>query len=165
MNDSLFTGQLDLRYLGKRRLWMTLEPFSFNDPKLGERMAPPSFTSDLASILALRNAAHYLFLLMAGFYLARGLWPQSEALAQWVGSLGLACALIYSAMAGYFVRAGLLHDWEYKLGQLSKWQCDLLFYRAGRAEGHAIWRCAAAWLGVAIGGWPAWLRHRRAQRA
>lgn len=160
MNGAAFTGPLDYRYLGKRR-WMTLEPLGFYDKKLGLRMVPPTFESDLASILALRTAAHYLFLMMAALWLSSSYWPQGQDWAERVGWIGLICEVLYAIMAGYFVRAGLIHDWEYYKGQLSKWQCDLLFFRVARSEGTALWRCCLAWLGVSIGGWPAWLRHRR----
>jgi hypothetical protein len=57
--------------------------------------------------------------------------------------------------------SGLLHDWLYRTGQLSRPDADALFYEALRcppAVGRV--RAWAMWAAVRAGGWSAWSRHR-----
>lgn len=158
MNGSLFTGPMILRYLGGRS-WQNMEPFGFVDPKCGLRAVPPTFKSDLATIRPIRTMAHVCLVIAAILWVFHP-GPIANTFF-WIGIVAMA---LYAIAASYFNRAGLLHDWEYFTGALSKWQCDLLFYRAARAEGHSIWRSAGGWFCVALGGWPAWIKHRRASK-
>lgn len=58
--------------------------------------------------------------------------------------------------------AAVLHDQWYRTGAFSKWLADALFYEVLRTY-HRMPRVTAGtmWVGVLIGGWPAWLGHRR----
>lgn len=60
--------------------------------------------------------------------------------------------------------AGLVHDWLYKAGDLSRKQADQVWRKVARAgETHA--GPLAAWLGylgLRVGGWVTWRRYRRA---
>lgn len=50
------------------------------------------------------------------------------------------------------MRAAILHDHLYEVGQFTRAQCDAVFYRALRGDGVARWRCLIFYLGVRIGG-------------
>lgn len=59
---------------------------------------------------------------------------------------------VYALMVTYGNRACTVHDYLYSQGQLTRRECDDLFYRALRADGVAKWRAALFWAGVRIGG-------------
>ena len=69
--------------------------------------------------------------------------------------------LVFLLLGDRAIRAGLVHDWLYYTGQLSKTQSDLVFYEVLRAEGYLRITSAIATAGVLIGGWIAWWGHRR----
>jgi len=80
-----------------------------------------------------------------------------------ISSLGLAAILLrHFRGAG---PPGILHDHLYATGAVPKRKADRIFRWAlivGREGSVMAW---IGWLGVAIGGWPAWWRHRRRGRA
>lgn len=59
---------------------------------------------------------------------------------------------VYALMVTYGNRACTVHDFLYSQGQMTRKQCDDLFYRALRADGVARWRAKLFWFGVRIGG-------------
>jgi hypothetical protein len=126
----------------------TQEAVAFNDAVHGQLTVPADFHSDLASIRILREVCR---------------WAAVGALAVWTVSWGwLACALmvlaivslaLYGLLAGYGMRAAILHDWLYSFGTLSRAECDAVFYRAlTTGDGTARWRASIFWLGVRLGG-------------
>jgi hypothetical protein len=56
-----------------------------------------------------------------------------------------------------------LHDWLYVIGTVSRLEADQLFREALQSQGLSAWICLKAYLGVRVGGWVAWAKHRRAQ--
>lgn len=61
--------------------------------------------------------------------------------------------VLFALVAGYGNYAATLHDWLYSRGELTRKQCDRLFYRALRDEGIARWRAGLFYAGVRLGGW------------
>lgn len=59
---------------------------------------------------------------------------------------------VYALFAGYGNYASTIHDYLYQEANLSREQCDDIFYQALRAEGVARWRAWLMWAGVRIGG-------------
>jgi hypothetical protein len=59
--------------------------------------------------------------------------------------------------------AGVVHDWLYRTGDLSRARADTIWRLVALAgEHHANWLQAwLGWLGLRAGGWWAWCRHRR----
>jgi hypothetical protein len=53
-------------------------------------------------------------------------------------------------VAGYMVRPAIRHDWNMSQTALPYAVCHAELYRAMRAEGVALWRCAAVWAGVTL---------------
>lgn len=124
-----------------------LEPLSFDDPVYGIRSAPTGFVSDLASIRSLREVCRYAALLSLLAWVFAWGWV-AQAL---VGMAVIALAL-YGLLAGYGMRAAILHDRLYETAEISRQAADDVFYRALRADGVARWRAAIFYAGVRIGG-------------
>ncbi|MEX0297226.1 DUF1353 domain-containing protein [Pseudomonas putida] len=126
----------------------TQEPVTFNDPVHGLLTVSADFGSDLASIRILREVCRCAAIgALAGWVLAWG----------WLATVLLVLAIItlalYGLLAGYGMRAAILHDWLYGVGTLSRAECDAVFYRAlTTGDGTARWRAAIFWLGVRLGG-------------
>jgi hypothetical protein len=90
-----------------------LEPLVFNDPLHGLQVVPDRFRSDLASIRVLREACRWAAIgALAGWVFAWG-WSAVSLLVLAIGSLAL-----YGLLAGYGMRAAILHDWLYEVGIL-----------------------------------------------
>lgn len=122
----------------------------FVDPVYGLREVPAGFVSDLASIRVLRNVCFWGSVL--AILLACLPW-----FAAWLsvlcGVIALVALVLYGVVAGYGLRAAILHDYEYSLGQLPRSGCDAILYRAlHTGDGTAAWRSALFWIGVRIGG-------------
>ncbi|MFJ5297509.1 DUF1353 domain-containing protein [Pseudomonas sp. NPDC088368] len=126
----------------------TQEQMSYSDLVRGVLTVPTDFDSDLASIRILREVCR---------------WAAIGALIGWVFAWGwLAAALLvvaivtlalYGLLAGYGMRAAILHDWLYTTGVLPRADCDAVFYRAlTTGDGTARWRASIFWLGVRLGG-------------
>lgn len=61
--------------------------------------------------------------------------------------------------------AGVLHDYLYRTGLLSRREADWLFYEALRAEpATGVVRATAMWLAVRVFGWGAWTCNRLSER-
>jgi len=131
-----------------------LEPMVFNDPQRGPLPVPAGFLSDLASIRVLREVCR---------------WAAVGALAGWVFSWGwlagalltlaITCLALYGLLAGYGMRAAILHDWLYTEGRLSRADCDAVFRRAlTTGDGTARWRALIFWLGVRLGGFTSYTK-------
>jgi hypothetical protein len=56
--------------------------------------------------------------------------------------------------------AGLLHDYLYLAGPVSRASADSLYHEALRVLGLDLFRARMRWLAVRTLGWPAWARHR-----
>lgn len=125
-----------------------LEELAFNDPVHGLRIVPAGFVSNLASIRILREVCRWAALCaFAGWVLAWG-WLAFALLL--IAGVTLA---LYGMLAGYGMRAAMLHDWLYTTGALSRSKCDGVFYRAlTTGDGTARWRAAVFWVGVRLGG-------------
>ncbi|WP_296257710.1 MULTISPECIES: DUF1353 domain-containing protein [unclassified Pseudomonas] len=132
----------------------TQEALTFGDPLHGPLVVPSDFYSDLASIRILREVCR---------------WAAIGALVGWVFAWGwLAAALLvvaivtlalYGLLAGYGMRAAILHDWLYTVGMLPRAECDAVFYRAlTTGDGTARWRAAIFWLGVRLGGFTSYTK-------
>lgn len=111
------------------------EDFSYLDERLGEITIPKGFTTDFASIGALKTPKlHSLYALLVGY--------------------GDRAATIHDYMYATSTSGakGVL---------VTRKEADEVFYRALRSEGIARWR---AWMflgGVRLGGWFAWRKHRK----
>jgi hypothetical protein len=116
---------------------------------------PTDFHSDLASIRILREVCRYSALgALLGWSFGLG-WLATALL-----SVAIIALALYGLLAGYGMRAAILHDWLYTLGGLSRGQCDAVFYRAlTTGDGTARWRASIFWLGVRFGGFIRY-RHR-----
>jgi len=126
----------------------TQEPMGFNDPLHGLLTVPADFDSDLASIRILREVCRWAAIgALAGWGFAWG-WLASALLV-----LAIVTLALYGLLAGYGMRAAILHDWLYTAGILSRAECDAVFYRAlTTGDGTARWRASIFWLGVRLGG-------------
>lgn len=64
-------------------------------------------------------------------------------------------------------RAAFLHDWLYRHngkvaeGIFDRWDCDTIFRDALIATGVNPARAWIRWAGLRLGGWMAWLKHKR----
>lgn len=125
-----------------------LESFALNDPVQGVLVVPVDFNSDLASIRILREICRWAALgTLVVWSLAWG-WLATVLLVLTIVTLAL-----YGLLAGYGMRAAILHDWLYTAGVLSRAECDAVFYRAlTTGDGTARWRASVFWLGVRLGG-------------
>jgi hypothetical protein len=126
----------------------TQEPVSFNDPVQGLLTVPAGFDSDLASIRTLREVCRWAAIgALLGWVFAWG-WLAAALLVLAVVALAL-----YGLLAGYGMRATILHDWLYTMGALCRADSDAVFYRAlTTGDGTARWRASIFWLGVRLGG-------------
>jgi hypothetical protein len=126
----------------------TQEPIAYSDLKHGVLTVPADFDSDLASIRVLREVCRWAAIgALAGWGFAWG-WLATTLLVLAIVSLAL-----YGLLAGYGMRAAILHDWLYTMGALSRADCDAVFYRAlTTGDGTARWRASIFWLGVRLGG-------------
>ncbi|WNW10137.1 DUF1353 domain-containing protein [Pseudomonas sp. DTU_2021_1001937_2_SI_NGA_ILE_001] len=124
-----------------------LEQLQFRDTRHGLLTVPAGTASDLASIRVLREVCRWAAAgTLIGWALAWG-WVATALLV-----LAIAALALYGLLAGYGMRAAILHDWLYGAGRLSRAQCDAVFYRALRADGVARWRAWIFYIGVRIGG-------------
>ena len=125
-----------------------LDSMVFNDPVHGLVIVPSGFESDLASIRVLREVCRWAAAgALVGWIFAWG-WLAIALLA-----LAIAALALYGLLAGYGMRAAILHDWMYTEGVLTRSECDAVFYRAlTTGDGTARWRAAILWLGVRLGG-------------
>jgi len=126
----------------------TQERLTFNDPEHGELTVPADFYSDLASIRILREVCRWSSIgALVGWAFAWG------CLAPALLILAITTLALYGLLAGYGMRAAILHDWLYTAGALPRADCDAVFYRAlTTGDGTARWRAAIFWLGVRLGG-------------
>ncbi|MFK3973784.1 DUF1353 domain-containing protein [Pseudomonas sp. NPDC087358] len=125
-----------------------LEPLTFHDPLYGLLTVPAGFTSDLASIRILREVCRWAALAaLVGWIVAWG-WLATALLV-----LAIVALALYGLLAGYGMRAAILHDWLYTVGLLPRGPSDAVFYRANTTgDGTARWRAAIFWQGVRLGG-------------
>ena len=56
--------------------------------------------------------------------------------------------------------AAILHDYLYATGVVSRRKADALFYEALIATGETRTGAYLMWLGVRVGGWSSWRKHR-----
>lgn len=126
----------------------TQEAMTLNDSVHGLLTVPADFYSDLASIRILREVCRWAAVgALAGWIFAWG-WLASGLLV-----LAIVTLALYGLLAGYGMRAAILHDWLYTVGTLSRAECDAVFYRAlTTGDGTARWRASIFWLGVRLGG-------------
>ena len=126
----------------------TQEGMTFNDPVHGLLTVPADFYSDLASIRILREVCRWASIgALTGWVFAWG-WLAAALLA-----LAIVTLALYGLLAGYGMRAAILHDWLYGVGILTRADCDGVFYRAlTTGDGTARWRASIFWLGVRLGG-------------
>lgn len=138
-----------VRYQDRWNLGM-LEPMSFVDTVHGKMTVPLGFGSDLASIRILREICRWCAMtaitggaiVEAYAWLRMGLW-----------AVALLTLALYGLLAGYGMRASILHDWLYTYGTFSRRDCDAIYYRAlTTGDGLARWRGAIFWVGVRLGG-------------
>lgn len=131
--------------------FLVLEQLDYMDSEHGLRSVPVGFVSDLASIRFLRDVCRWCAwtALTGAPFAAQFPWVTGLL---WLVALG--CLSLYAIFAGYSMRASILHDWEYSLGELSRSECDALYKRAqNKGDGTAKWRAWIAWAGVRLGGW------------
>lgn len=122
---------------------------------------PAGFRSDLASIRSLRDIMRVclvaVLLLWAMWCILHVLFAIDWYWLQWFALgyavIGGAALIVYALLAGYAVRAAILHDYLYQTGLFPKRRSDRVFFRACyRGEGIARWRSALFWAGPAIAG-------------
>jgi len=132
----------------------TQEPLAFNDSTHGLLTVPADFGSDLASIRTLREVCRWAAVgALAGWVFAWG-WLAAALLV-----LAIATLALYGLLAGYGMRAAILHGWLYGVGTLSRADCDAVFYRAlTTGDGTARWRASIFWLGVRLGGFASYTK-------
>lgn len=125
-----------------------LESLAFDDPIHGQLTVPVGFVCDLASIRILREICRWASIAaVIGALFAWG-WVTNLCWLVAVGTLAL-----YSLVAGYGMRAAILHDWLYTVGWFTRSQSDAIYGRALRTgDGTARWRVLLFWAGVRVGG-------------
>lgn len=139
----------DIRYISRWEVEMR-QSMTFGDPVHGSITVPATFVSDLASIRILREICRWCAVtaLTGGALVDAYPWIR---MALWVVAI-IALAL-YGLLAGYGMRAAILHDWLYTVGKIPRCECDSVYYRAlTTGDGTARWRSAIFWIGVRIGG-------------
>jgi len=144
-----FGGGVSTRQVERWRFRL-LEPLVFNDSAHGLLEVPAEFESDLASVRVLREVCRWasIVAVLAGLLLSAVPWVAT--LAWLVAVIALA---LYGLVAGYGMRAAILHDWLYSTGMLPRAECDAVLSRALRTgDGVARWRAWLFWAGVRIGG-------------
>lgn len=72
--------------------------------------------------------------------------------ARWTTPIAIVALSLYGLLAGYDMRAAILHDHLYATGQLTRAQCDAVLYQARRGDGVARWRACLFRVGVRAGG-------------
>lgn len=132
----------------------TQELMNYNDLAHGVLIVPADFDSDLASIRILQEICRWAAIgALFGWIFAWG-WLAAALLVLTIITLAL-----YGLLAGYGMRAAILHDWLYTTGALSRADCDAVFYRAlTTGDGTARWRASIFWLGVRLGGSPSYTK-------
>lgn len=146
MYPNKFGGYPAVRFINRWNL-VLLDQLEFSDTNHGLLTVPAGTTSDLASIRILREICRWAAAgALIGWALAWG-WLSTALLI-----LAIAALALYGLLAGYGMRAAILHDWLYGAGRLSRAQADAVFYRALRADGVARWRAWIFYIGVRIGG-------------
>lgn len=142
-----FDIQPAIRYVDRWDV-RVLEPMAFNDLVHGELVVPAGFESDMASIRGLREACRWSAILALVCWLLAWSWIAVAGLV--VAVLALA---LYGLLAGYGMRAAVLHDWLYTACSLSRSEADAVLYRAlCTGDGTARWRSGIFWIGVRVGG-------------
>lgn len=68
--------------------------------------------------------------------------------------------VIYFAFGDRAHHESVLHDALYKTGTVSRKMADAVFLEAMKARGKKWWIRTGMWLGVRLGGYGAWKRHR-----
>ncbi len=59
--------------------------------------------------------------------------------------------------------AGVIHDFLYASGVVSKWEADLIWLdlaKSGEHKANLLQAYSCWFFGLVIGGWPAWYKHR-----
>lgn len=134
--------------------WRLLAPFLYQDPDQGLVQVPGRFDTDFASVRPLRNLA----VILLGVSLAVGGlglfldWPILAMLGAILGAFGFGALLLYAAVVGYGNGPAVIHDYLYGTANLSRRECDEVFYNALRSSGIARWRAWLMWAGVRLGG-------------
>jgi hypothetical protein len=144
-----FDVKPDVRFISRWDIEMR-QAMAFNDPVHGELVVPDTFVSDLASIRILREICRWCAFtaLTGGTLIDSYPWIRWSLLAVAVVALAL-----YGLLVGYGMRASILHDLLYTTGQLSRRECDAVYYRAlTTGDGTAQWRALIFYLGVRLGG-------------
>lgn len=113
-----------------------LEDLIFNDPVNGLRIVPTGFVSNLASIRILREICRWAA--VAAMFGALFL-PGWFSVACWI--ISVTALSLYGLVVGYGMRAAILHDYEYAIGELPRAACDAMYERANHTgDGTARWR-------------------------
>lgn len=116
--------------------FQVLEVLEFNDPVFGVRSVPVGFVSNLASIRILREICRWAAIaaIIGGLFL-----PGWFSAACWIVSVVVLA--LYGIVVGYGMRAAILHDYEYTIGELPRAGCDAMYERANNiGDGTARWR-------------------------
>jgi hypothetical protein len=127
------------------------QAMTFNDPAHGELVVPETFVSDLASIRIMREICRWCAItaVTGGTLVDAHPWIRWSLLAVAVIALAL-----YGLLVGYGMRASILHDLLYTTGQMSRRECDAVYYRAlTTGDGTTRWRALIFYLGVRVGGY------------
>lgn len=139
-----FSGNLKSEEIARHMIKL-LEALTFNDKEKGEVTIPAGYISDKASILVLRNTAKYLAIL---FVILGAKFTLPAFIAIFL-------IVVYASLAGYGDKAAVIHDWLYDTlseHNLSRKECDVVFYRALRASGNSQWRSYCFLVGVRMFG-------------
>ncbi len=78
----------------------------------------------------------------------------------------------HPALSRFIVRfdkvdyAGVVHDWLYQTGEMSRSKADKIWRRVAQYGTHsANWAQAwSSWLGIRLGGWRTWRKYRKADK-
>lgn len=146
-----FSVRPAVRFIDRWQVSM-LEPMTFNDPVHGLLTVPFNFVSDLASIRILREVCRWCAVTALSGTPFSTDYPWTNT-ALWI--IAVAALALYGILAGYAMRAAILHDWLYTTGVLSRRDADAVFERASHTgDGTAKWRTLGLfWPGVRLGGY------------
>lgn len=74
--------------------------------------------------------------------------------------------LMYLFFGNTATRPGVVHDWLYEKGRIddgiiTRVEADTVWNEASDADGQPRVRSRTMWIGIRVGGWVAWNRHRK----
>lgn len=71
--------------------------------------------------------------------------------------------LVWLLVGGDAPASGVVHDWLYRTGFLTRRYADQIFYDLIIREGYSAFKAWLMWSGVRAGGWVTWRKYRKGE--